>query len=113
MEEMKSEVLRPLVCTRGIIVFPSQEVIIDVGRSKSIKAVEEAQEHFEGKVILSAQKDVTVDDPNDQQMFHVGTLCNIVHIRRMDGYIRVKFRGLKRVALHSILDENTISGSGC
>ena len=108
MEEMKSEVLRPLVCTRGIIVFPSQEVIIDVGRSKSIKAVEEAQEHFEGKVILSAQKDVTVDDPNDQQMFHVGTLCNIVHIRRMDGYIRVKFRGLKRVALHSILDENTM-----
>ena len=34
----------PLVCTRGVVVFPNQEVIIDVGREKSTRAVEEAQE---------------------------------------------------------------------
>ena len=33
----------PLVCTRGVVVFPEQEVIIDVGRSKSVHAVEDSQ----------------------------------------------------------------------
>ena len=32
----------PLVCTRGVVVFPEQEVIIDVGRSKSVHAVEDS-----------------------------------------------------------------------
>ena len=40
--ESKTIVRAPLVCTRGVIVFPNQEVIIDVGRERSMRAVEDA-----------------------------------------------------------------------
>ena len=74
-----------LVCTRGLIVFPNQEVIIDVGRDKSTCAVEEAQEKFESQVVLVAQKDLAMDSPDIDDLYSFGTLCQIRHIRRMDG----------------------------
>ena len=97
----------PLVCTRGVIVFPNQEIVIDVGRAKSCHAVEAAQEQYQGQVVLAAQRDLTVEDPDVNDLYSFGTLCQIKHIRRMDGYLRVKFRGVKRVALHTVVnDEN-------
>lgn len=96
----------PLVCTRGVIVFPQQEVIIDVGRTKSVHAVEDAQNEFESRVVLVAQKDLSVENPTIQDLYEFGTLCTIKHIRRMDGYLRVKFRGLQRARIASILDDD-------
>lgn len=92
----------PLVCTRGVIVFPDQEVIIDVGRDKSIRAIEESQENFQSQIILVAQHDVAKEDPNLDDLYSYGTLCKIKHIRRMDGYLRVKFHGVDRAEIHSI-----------
>lgn len=100
-----SRIQFPLVCTRGVIIFPDQEVIIDVGRSKSVHAVEEAQSHYDSHVILVAQKDLTVENPGVADLYDFGTLCTIKHIRRMDGYLRVKFRGLQRAKITSILDD--------
>lgn len=96
----------PLVCTRGVIVFPNQEVIIDVGRDKSTCAVEEAQEKFESQVVLVAQKDLAMDSPDIDDLYSFGTLCQIRHIRRMDGYLRVKFKGLQRVKIHTIINDD-------
>lgn len=98
----------PLVCTRGVIVFPSQEIVIDVGRAKSCHAVEAAQEQYQGQVVLAAQRDLTVEDPDVNDLYSFGTLCQIKHIRRMDGYLRVKFRGVKRVALHTIVNDESM-----
>ena len=53
----------PLVCTRGVVVFPGQEVIIDVGRSKSVHAVEDSQNDFEARIVLVAQRDLSVENP--------------------------------------------------
>lgn len=104
----KNEKIRvPLVCTRGVIVFPQQEVIIDVGRDKSVHAVEEAQTVFESHVLLVAQKDLSVENPEIDDIYSFGTFCQIKHIRRMDGYLRVKFRGLERAEISTIInDEN-------
>lgn len=95
----------PLVCTRGVIVFPNQEIVIDVGRAKSCHAVETAQEQYQGQVVLVAQRDLTVEDPDVNDLYSFGTLCQVKHIRRMDGYLRVKFRGIKRVELHTIVND--------
>ena len=94
----------PLVCTRGVVVFPNQEVIIDVGREKSTRAVEEAQEKYESQVVLVAQR----EEPDVNDVYSYGTLCQIKHIRRMDGYLRVKFRGMQRVELHTIINDDTL-----
>lgn len=99
----------PLVCTRGVVVFPDQEVIIDVGRTKSVRAVEEAQENCESQVILVAQRDLAVEEPDVNDVYSYGTLCHIKHMRRMDGYLRVKFRGISRVELHTIVNDDMMS----
>lgn len=107
MDNNTNEIIRvPLVCTRGVIVFPQQEVIIDVGRSKSVHAVEDAQAEFDSRVCLVAQKDLSVENPTIEDLFEFGTLCQIKHIRRMDGYLRVKFRGLERAEIKTILDDD-------
>ena len=98
----------PLVCTRGVVVFPNQEVIIDVGREKSMRAVEEAQEKYESQVVLVAQRDLALEEPDVNDVYSYGTLCQIKHIRRMDGYLRVKFRGMQRVELHTIINDDTL-----
>lgn len=98
----------PLVCTRGVVVFPNQEVIIDVGREKSTRAVEEAQEKYESQVILVAQRDLALEEPDVNDVYSYGTLCQIKHIRRMDGYLRVKFRGMQRVELYTIINDDTL-----
>ena len=99
----------PLVCTRGVVVFPNQEVIIDVGREKSTRAVEEAQEKYESQVVLVAQRDLALEEPDVNDVFSYGTLCQIKHISRMDGYLRVKFRGIQRVELHTIINDDTLT----
>ena len=96
----------PLVCTRGVIVFPNQEIIIDVGREKSIRAVENGRQQENRQVVLVSQKDLTLEDPKMEDLYTVGTLCEVRHIRRLDGYLRVKFRGLQRCELHSIMEED-------
>ena len=89
----------PLVCTRGVVILPGQDIVIDVGREVSLKAVDNAQDNYEGKVILVSQKDVSVEDPGKEDLFGVGTLCEIRHIRRFENFMRVKFRGLHRAQL--------------
>lgn len=102
----------PLVCTRGVVVFPNQDVIIDVGREKSVHAVEEAQKNTDSQVILVAQKDLNVDVPKMEDLYSVGTLCQIRHIRKMDGYLRVKFKGMERVKIETIMDDENIMSAG-
>ncbi|NBK99612.1 MAG: endopeptidase La [Erysipelotrichia bacterium] len=99
MENKKMQVSIPVVCTRGVIVFPNQEIIIDVGRKKSVTALEEAKEHFESHVFLVAQKELSVEDPQLEDLYEVGTLCTISSVRHMDGYLRVKFKGLERAKI--------------
>ena len=89
--EVQTVISLPLVCTRGVIVFPSQDIIIDVGREKSIQAIEEAQQHHDGNVVLVAQRDLSMEEPKVNELYSFGSLCKIKHIRRMDGFLRVKF----------------------
>ncbi|MDD6679635.1 LON peptidase substrate-binding domain-containing protein, partial [Galactobacillus timonensis] len=53
----------PVVCTRGIVVFPGQDVMIEVGRQKSINAVNEAAASYDSKVWIVCQNDIMVDNP--------------------------------------------------
>ncbi|HEY4537322.1 MAG TPA: endopeptidase La [Erysipelothrix sp.] len=98
----------PVVATRGVIVFPEQEVMIEVGRQKSIKAIEEAESFFNGHVLLVSQKDVLVDDPRQDELFEVGTLCHIKSVKKKQGFLRVTFSGLQRAEIESLKDDETM-----
>lgn len=89
----------PLVCTKGVIIFPDQEIVIDVGREASLKAVENARDNYEDKVVLFSQVKLQQENPTFDDIYHVGTLCEIRHVRKFENFLRIKFRGLDRVEL--------------
>ncbi len=94
----------PVVGTRGIVVFPGQDIMIEVGRTKSINAVDKAEEEFDGYCWLTSQKDIMVEEPTYSDFYTFGTLCSIKHIRKKDGFYRVTFRGIKRASLVEYLN---------
>ena len=96
----------PLICTRGVVVFPDQDIVIDVGRKPSLDAVDNGQMHYGNYVVLVSQKDITTNNPTMDDIYKMGTLCEIRHIRRFDNYIRVKFRGVKRAAIQDWIQDD-------
>lgn len=94
----------PIVCTRGVIVFPEQEIVIDVGREQSLKSIENSQDNYGDKICLFSQIRMENENPKKEDIYTVGTLCEIRHVRRFDKFLRVKFRGLERVKLVDFLE---------
>src|SRR5690554_3448081 len=99
MDQEKIEISVPVIATRGIVVFPNQDIMIEVGREKSVNAVEESNAYFNGHVWLVSQKDIMVDEPKEDDLFTFGTLCRVKNIKRKEGFMRVTFSGLQRAEL--------------
>ena len=66
----------PLLCTRGAIIFPLQELTVEVGRQSSIDAVNYVLEN-NGQIVVLSQKNQSVDEPHAEDLFDYGTLCKI------------------------------------
>lgn len=94
----------PVVCTRGIIVFPGQDVMIEVGRKKSINAVNKASTSYDSMVFILCQNDIMIDNPTEENLYHFGTLAKIKVVRKKDDFMRVTFTGMKRAKLVSLED---------
>ena len=98
----------PAVCTRGIILFPGQDVMIEVGRAKSLNAVNTAGSSYDGMVWIVCQKDIMVDDPKTEDLYRMGTLAKIKVVRRKEGFMRVTFTGMKRAMLANLEDDGNM-----
>lgn len=100
--------LLPLIPTRGVIVFPGQSVVIEVGRPMSLNALTLAQQNFESKVVLTCQKDAATVDPKLDDLYTTGTRCRIRVIHDKGNFARVTFYGEQRVSIHSIQTANKV-----
>ena len=95
----------PLLCTRGAVIFPMQDLAVEVGRQASIDAVNYANA-YHSNIVLVSQKDLTVDIPGPDDVFNVGTVCHIKTCRERDDHLKVVFSGLSRCRImkHFIKD---------
>ncbi|OGS01015.1 MAG: endopeptidase La, partial [Elusimicrobia bacterium RIFCSPLOWO2_12_FULL_59_9] len=86
----------PLIAVRDVVVFPHMSLPLSVGRVKSIRALEEAMSG--PKMVLAvAQRDARVEDPQEKEVYHLGTLCEIVQYLKMpDGSLKVFLQGIVR-----------------
>ncbi len=98
MEEVRNYQF-PLVCTRDIVVFPYEEVSIEVGRTISLNAIRRASESFNDEVLVVSQREPMVDMPTMQDLYQVGTICKIVANHKKDGFSRVVFKGIARAKI--------------
>ncbi|HEY8422985.1 MAG TPA: endopeptidase La [Thermoclostridium sp.] len=89
----------PLLPLRGIVVFPHMILHFDVGRAKSIKALEEAMMKDQ-RIFLAAQKDPALDEPGNKDIYTIGTISKIKQLLRLPGdTIRVLVEGLERAKI--------------
>lgn len=94
----------PVVATRGIVLFPDQDVMIEVARKKSVNAVNEAGTSYNGMVFVVCQKDIRVENPTEDSLYTVGTLAKIKIVRKKEGFYRVTFSGAKRARIVKLMD---------
>ncbi|MBR0385651.1 MAG: LON peptidase substrate-binding domain-containing protein, partial [Erysipelotrichaceae bacterium] len=92
----------PVICTRGVIIFPNQDVIIDVGRPMSINALNKARSDYDSLVWIVTQKDIMVENPETTDMYSFGTLCSIKHVRQEKDVMKVKFHGIARAQANTL-----------
>ena len=68
----------PILALRGLAVFPDQTVHFDIGRPKSIKALETAMKGNQ-ILFLVPQKDIVEDDPKPEGLYPIGTVVKVKH----------------------------------
>ncbi len=96
----------PLVPLREAVIFPKIVTPLGVGREKSVNAINAAMAAEKHYVILAAQKDAEVDDVQADQIYHVGTIAEIVRLLRIpDGSAQIIVQGLDRVRITGWADE--------
>ncbi len=95
----------PVIALRGLTVFPNVLIHFEVARDASVKALEEAITAG-SSVFLVGQKDISVEAPEQKDLYTVGTISNIRQILRMPGdNVRVMVEGQKRGRLVQILQK--------
>ncbi|HHU28107.1 TPA: endopeptidase La [bacterium] len=105
MEQNLEHNFLPVVCTRGVVYFPRNEAPLEVGRPKSLKAIEIARRKYEDFVILTSQKDPQIVDPNEDDLYHFGTICRIKAVKKNNEQsIRIILECLERVKISNFKD---------
>ena len=83
----------PILALRGLTVFPKQVVHFEVGRKKSMKAIERAM-NDDNMILLMPQKDITTDDPSLSELCTIGTVARIKQVLKgQNNTIRVLAEG--------------------
>ena len=92
-EKSYEPVSLPMLPLRGISVFPGMMLTFDVEREFSVAAVTAANRSRQ-LIFLAAQKDISVDVPEEDDMYHVGTVCRLRQQLRQGYGCRVMVEGL-------------------
>ena len=95
----------PLIPLRGISIFPNMVIHFDVGREKSIEALEKSMMD-DSSILLCTQKDPKIDEPSPEEFFHIGTVSKVKQILKLpEGSIRVLVEGINRGRIENIVQE--------
>lgn len=96
----------PLLALKNTVLFPGIIIPITVGRDKSIEAIKKA--YADEKVIaVLSQKDTKVENPQMDDLFHLGTVARIIKLLKMpDGTTTAILQGRRRFSLNAITSES-------
>ena len=104
----KDSINLPAIPLRGITIFPNMIIHFDVGREKSISALEESMLK-DSKIFLVSQIDPEIEDPKRNEIYSIGTICKIKQILKLPkGVTRVLVEGVERAAIIDLIDDKKI-----
>lgn len=105
MTNIKKKLTLPLIPIRGIVVFPFMMLHFDVARQKSVAALEAAMES-QKNVFLTAQKEITVENPTVDDVYKIGTVAKVKQLLKLPGNgVRVLVEGLYRAEITGVIQE--------
>ncbi len=94
----------PLLPVRDIVVFPYMTIPLFVGRESSIRAVDESLSR-DRLIFLATQKDPTIENPNPDEIFSMGTIATILKMLKLpDGRVKILIQGISRGRIISYTD---------
>jgi ATP-dependent Lon protease len=89
----------PVLPLRDVVVYPHMVIPLFVGREKSINALDTAMQE-DKKILLVAQKNAEIDDPDIEDIHEIGTLSTILQLLKLpDGTVKVLVEGAERVRI--------------
>ena len=101
----KTTKLLPLIPLRGMNIFPYMVLHFDVGREKSILALENAMLNNQ-EIFLVSQKVTKIEEPEEKDIYEIGTICNVKQILKLPGdSIRVLVEGMQRGKISEYKDK--------
>ncbi|WP_125783578.1 endopeptidase La [Pseudoalteromonas rubra] len=93
----------PVLALRDVVVYPHMVIPLFVGREKSIKCLEAAMEN-DKQIFLVAQKEASIDDPNTDDIYQVGTVATVLQLLKLpDGTVKVLVEGTQRAKIEKFL----------
>ena len=93
----------PAVALRGMTILPGMVAHFDVSRGRSIRAIEEAMMEKQ-EIFLVTQRDVEDDDPQIEDLYHIGIIARIKQVIKMqNGIVRILVEGEQRAELSGII----------
>ncbi|PEU31681.1 endopeptidase La [Bacillus wiedmannii] len=103
-----NERIVPLLPLRGVLVYPTMVLHLDVGRDKSIQALEQAAMD-ENIIFLAMQKEMNIDDPKEDDIYSVGTVAKVKQMLKLpNGTLRVLVEGLHRAEVVEFIEEDNV-----
>ncbi|MDG2952877.1 endopeptidase La [Exercitatus varius] len=101
----------PLLPLRDVVVFPYMVMPLFVGRDKSIRSLDQAMESGK-QLLLVAQKQAEIEDPEAKDLYNVGTIVNIIQMLKLpDGTVKVLVEGQQRANIVSISDTDAFTAT--
>ena len=94
----------PVLPLRDVVVYPHMVIPLFVGRDRSIKALDLAMAG-DKQILLVAQKNPAVDDPDDQDLYRVGTVATVLQLLKLpDGTVKVLVEGEQRGTIERFIE---------
>lgn len=105
MAVQEEERYLPLLPLRGLLVYPAMVLHLDVGRERSVEALEKAMVE-DNLILLATQKEIHIEEPSPDEIYQVGTVSRVRQMLKLpNGTIRVLVEGLYRARIIRYMDD--------